>query len=75
MRAMQRHGEGGVYVNKALLADHVRLCRRNLRSRRVKCCARCPFEDEIVDAYPKLRALFVAKRDAQRVFGRRSKGG
>jgi hypothetical protein len=48
------------------LQKHVRLCRRNLTSRRVKCCATCPFEDEIVMVYPHLKKLFVAKRREQK---------
>jgi len=50
-------------MNEALLAEHVRrLCQKNLRSNRVKCCARCPFEDEIVAHRPDLAPLFGAKR-------------
>ena len=48
------------------LAKHARLCRRNLLSPRVKCCAQCPFEDEIVAALPGLGPLFRAKRRALR---------
>lgn len=44
------------------LSKHVRLCRRNLRSRRVRCCATCPFEDEIVKHYPELAEQFRIKR-------------
>ena len=39
-----------------------RLCRKNLNSDRVKCCAQCPFEEEITKAYPELGRLFVHKR-------------
>ena len=44
------------------LRKHVRLCKRNLRSRRVRCCATCPFEDEIVAAFPEMKAMFDEKR-------------
>lgn len=50
-------------MNADRLAHHVALCRRNLCSPRVKCCAGCPFEEEIVAAYPELAALFKAKRE------------
>ena len=47
------------------LHAHVKsLCERNLRSDRVKCCAQCPFEDEIVAAYPHLAGYFRRKRRA-----------
>ena len=39
-----------------------RLCIKNLRSQRVKCCASCPFEDQITAEYPHLAALYEAKR-------------
>ena len=45
------------------LAHHIKLCRRNLASYRVKCCATCPFEEEIVGVYPDLAALFDRKRE------------
>lgn len=44
------------------LATHVKLCRKNLKSNRVKCCATCPFEDFIVSSYPDTIKLFKAKR-------------
>lgn len=44
------------------LERHVRLCRRNLKSDRVRCCATCPFEEEIVTQYPELGKLFEEKR-------------
>ena len=44
------------------LADHIKLCRKNLQSKRVKCCATCPFEEEITSQYPEMAALFSAKR-------------
>lgn len=49
-------------MNKVRLARHVKLCRRNLGSPRVKCCAACPFEEEIVREYPELKQWFQAKR-------------
>lgn len=44
------------------LKNHIKLCSRNLKSDRVKCCASCPFEDEIVSFYQELKKLFVEKR-------------
>jgi len=49
-------------IDTTKLANQVKLCRRNLRSDRVKVCAQCPFEDIIVHRYPELQKLFVAKR-------------
>lgn len=49
-------------MNKNKLVNHVKLCRRNLMSSRVKCCAECPFEEEIVREYPALKILFYLKR-------------
>jgi len=45
------------------LSRHVkRLCRKNLKLARVKCCAECPFEPIILDYYPELAKLFEIKR-------------
>lgn len=44
------------------LAIHIKLCRKNLKSKRVKCCANCPFEEEIIEHYPELEVMFIAKR-------------
>jgi len=30
------------------LKNHLKLCKKNLKSDRVKCCSNCPFEDMIV---------------------------
>lgn len=49
-------------MNLKKLQQHVKLCRRNLKSHRVTCCANCPFEDEIVAQFPALKKLFVEKR-------------
>lgn len=49
-------------MDKARLAKHVKLCWRNLRSNRVKCCASCPFEEEITKEYAGADILFKAKR-------------
>ena len=50
-------------MNKTLLADHVKnVCQLNLRLYRVVRCAACPFEPEIVEAYPNLRYWFDSKR-------------
>ena len=49
-------------MDKKKLAKHVKLCKRNLRSDRVVCCANCPFEEEIVGEYPELEEKFNRKR-------------
>lgn len=49
-------------MDKVKLQNHVKLCKRNLNSGRVRCCAACPFEEEIVKVYPDLAELFEAKR-------------
>lgn len=49
------------------LEEHVKLCNKNLKSDRVKCCANCPFEDEIVEHYPELKVLFIKKRKTLRL--------
>lgn len=49
---------------KARLRGHIRLCKSNLRSPRVKCCAGCPFEEIIVSEFPELKNAFRAKRAA-----------
>ena len=50
-------------MNAERLESHIRLCKRNLASSRVKCCATCPFEDEIVQTYPETMTMFVDKRE------------
>jgi len=49
-------------VDLQKLAVHVKLCRKNLKAGRVRCCATCPFEEFVVESYPELRELFEAKR-------------
>ena len=44
------------------LRQHIKLCKRNLKSERVKCCAQCPFEEEIIQEYPELKKKFIEKR-------------
>lgn len=44
------------------LDNHVKLCKRNLKNKKVKCCATCPFEDLIVSYYPLMEELFIKKR-------------
>jgi hypothetical protein len=51
-------------MDVARLRKHVKLCVKNLKSSRVKCCAGCPFEEEIVREYPDLKKLFQEKREA-----------
>jgi hypothetical protein len=40
-----------------------RLCKKNLKSNRVRCCEQCPFEEEIIKEYPELKRLFAEKRN------------
>jgi len=47
---------------KERLENHIKLCRRNLRSERVVCCASCPFENDILSVYPELKMEFSEKR-------------
>lgn len=51
---------GNMDLNK--LKTYVRLCQKNLESKRVKCCGTCPFEEEILAVYPEMVDLFTAKR-------------
>ena len=44
------------------LDKHILLCKKNLKSDLVICCATCPFEEEIVRNYHELGVLFVTKR-------------
>ena len=64
------HRFKGGNMNVEKLDKHVKLCRRNLKSSRVKCCAECPFEDDITLFYPELKVLFVQKRQYLRKRGR-----
>jgi hypothetical protein len=49
-------------MNLDKLKIHIKLCKRNLKSTRVKCCNNCPFEEEILRHYPALKILFNRKR-------------
>lgn len=49
-------------MDKVKLLIHIKLCKKNLKSSRVKCCATCPFEEEILRVYPELALLFMDKR-------------
>jgi len=50
-------------IDKYILRQHIKkLCSKNLKNDRVRCCATCPFEDIIVDERPDLQELFIAKR-------------
>jgi len=51
-------------IDEQILARHLRLCRRNLKSDRVKCCAACLFEPIITAHAPELAELFARKRAA-----------
>lgn len=50
-------------MDKDKLKVHIKLCAKNLMNRRVKCCATCPFEKEIVREYPGAAVLFESKRN------------
>lgn len=49
-------------MDKNKLYTHIKLCKRNLKSDRVKCCANRPFEEEILKEFPYLTVLFNNKR-------------
>ena len=49
-------------MNVQKLKNHIKLCQKNLKSNRVKCCTECPFEEEILTHYPDLNKLFLTKR-------------
>lgn len=49
-------------MNVEKLHIHIKLCKSNLKSKRIKCCANCSFEEEILRYYPELQELFEAKR-------------
>jgi len=44
------------------LQKHIKLCRKNLNSKRIKCCSSCPFEEEILSIFPELKEKFIEKR-------------
>jgi len=50
-------------MDKEKLKEHIKLCRKNLNSKRVKCCANCPFEEEITREYPELKEKFEGKKN------------
>ena len=50
-------------MDRDKLTKHVKLCKKNLKSKRVICCGTCPFEEEIVKEYPELKQLFEEKRE------------
>jgi len=48
---------------KNRLERHVRkLCIKNLKDKRVKCCSLCPFQDDIEKEFPETRRLFKEKQ-------------
>lgn len=49
-------------MDRSLPTNHIKLCLRNLKSSRIKCCAVCPFEEEITNEFPKLKPLFIRAR-------------
>ena len=52
------------FFDKEKLHKHIkRLCIKNLRSKKVKCCAECAFEEIICKEFSELKGLFIAKRN------------
>jgi len=50
-------------MDKEKLHKHIKkLCRKNLKDVRVKCCAECAFEEIICKYFPELKELFIEKR-------------
>lgn len=45
------------------LRKHIKLCKRNLKNKRIKCCASCPFEEMIIKEYPEMEEMFEEKRN------------
>lgn len=50
-------------MNNDKLKKHIKLCIRNLKSDKIKCCANCPFEEEILNEYPELKEKFIIKKE------------
>lgn len=54
--------EHSLEINQQELDDHInRLCKRNLKDKRVKCCTHCPFKSIILIRLPELSKLFKKK--------------
>lgn len=49
-------------MDKEKLAEHVKLCKKNLNAVKIRCCDKCPFEAEICEAYPEMVEKFANKR-------------
>ena len=46
------------------MKKHVnKLCKKNLKDKRVKCCAECPFMEEIIRWFPETREPFFEKKN------------
>jgi hypothetical protein len=59
---------------KDRLERHVKsLCLKNLRDKRTKCCAQCPFQDDIEREFPETRFLFQEKQAC--IDQRKGRGG
>ena len=44
------------------LKDHFnKLCKRNLKNKKIKCCHKCPFEDDLIDQFPEAKKMFEEK--------------
>lgn len=49
-------------MDKEKLIWHIKLCKKNLNNKRVKICAECAFEDDLIQEYPELKCMFEEKR-------------
>jgi hypothetical protein len=59
---------------KDRIERHVKtLCLKNLRDKRTKCCAQCPFQDDIEREFPETRFLFQEKQACQKPNAARKK--
>jgi hypothetical protein len=56
-------------ADKYILKQHIKkLCKPNLRNKRIKYCATCPFEDIIIEEDNTLKELFIKKRSLITMF-------
>lgn len=49
-------------MNLKRLEKHIKICKKNLKNNRIKCCALCPFEEDICFYYPDMKDMFIQKR-------------
>ena len=53
-----------IHIDENKLDKQAKLCRRNLKNKRVKICNTCPFEDILKATYPEMIELFIEKHKA-----------